>query len=378
MKVVVVASKFAPHAGGTAVVWTQWCLHWPAEVLTVIAPKIHGAREFDRRSNFSTLRVAYPNIPKIRMPWLWLAMAWRLFRLCLVQRPSLIHYGHVFENGFMGPILKRLLGVPYCVHTYGEELVLASRLPLLRGLVAWVLREASVVTTISKYTEGWLARFGYHGAVLMAHPGVNTDVYRPGLQNGVLSRLGVPQGPVLLTLGRLMRRKGHARILRILPNLLATHPRLQYVIAGVGPEEANLRKLVAELNLTERVHFLGRVPDQDLPALLCEATVFAHPNYATEQGDVEGFGIVFLEAAACGIPVVGGNSGGVPDSVRDGTTGFLVGEDEGELLARIQQLLADAPLRERMGLDGRNWALQFQWGLVARRVWEHGLSALRP
>ncbi|MFO0886558.1 MAG: glycosyltransferase family 4 protein, partial [Pirellulales bacterium] len=376
-KVAVVASKFAPHAGGTAVVWTQWCSHWPAGQLTVIAPKIAGWREFDSAQAYRIVRCAYPDIPKIRMPWLWLHQAARLMNECLKCRPPLIHLSHVFENGFMGPILKACLGIPYFVHTYGEELVYAWRRPGLRQLVSKVLDQADGVTTISRYTEGLHRRFGFDRPALMVHPAVDTERYHIGPSLKLAQRkFGLPEGPLLLTTGRLMKRKGHDSVIRLLPTVLQSFPDLNYAIAGVGPYQENLQRLVEELGLARRVHFLGRVSDEDLPVLTREASLFVHPNRITEDGDVEGFGIVFLEAAASGVAVIGGRSGGVPDSVNDGVNGVLVETDQ-ELYNQLIRLLSDHQLRQEMGTAGREWARSFSWGGASSKVWDYSFSQLR-
>lgn len=371
----VVTSKFAPHAGGTSVVWTHWCRCWPPEQLRVIAPRVAGDAAYDAQQACRILRCAYPDIPKIRMPWLWANQALTLLGECRKERPDLVHFGHVFENGFMGPLVKRMLGVPYFVHTYAEELMLAKRIPFLRSLVSLILKEADGVTTISRFTEGLHASFGYRKPALLVHPAVDTQRYQPGPGRGVLQRFGIPPGLTLLTVGRLMERKGHDRVIAMMPRLLERFTTLQYAIAGVGPYQAVLREKVDALGLQGRVHFLGRVDDDDLPALFQESTVFVHPSIVTSEGDVEGFGIVFLEAAACAIPIVGGNTGGIPDSVHDGVNGYLIGTDD-ELFERLDGLLSAPDLRRQMGEEGRKWACTFDWGKAARKVWDYSLERL--
>src|SRR5207248_11117209 len=125
-----------------------------------------------------------------------------------------------------------------------------------------------------------------------------------------------------------------------------------------------------EAGLDDCVRFLGRVGDEDLVPLMQAADVFVHPNRELENGDVEGFGIVFLEANACGVPVIGGRSGGTPDAVQDGVTGFLVDpNDVDEIAGRVTLLLENRGLRERMGSAGREWAAGFTWDAAAAKVW---------
>ncbi len=378
MKVLVVTNKFAPHRGGTAVVWEEWCKHWPSENLVVIAPVMPGAKIFDRSVAFRVVRVWYPDVPKLRVPFLCFMLALRTLLECLLNRPSLIHCGHVFENGPVGLIAKGLLGIPYCIHTYGEELILASRSRSLRGLVSWILPEAHLVTSISHYSANLLKIFDYHAECLIIHPGVNSDHYSPGETGTVLQdTYAIPPGPKLITVGRLMERKGHARVLAVMPTLRRIFPDLRYIIAGAGPFESELRTLVEKYELDQVVHFLGIVPDAVLPTILRECTLFVHPNGVSRKGDTEGFGIVFLEAAATGLPVVGGDSGGVRDAVLDKQNGLLVDpESQEELLEALTLLLSSPDLRSSMGEAGRSWACAHDWATPARLVWERSLVGL--
>ena len=203
----------------------------------------------------------------------------------------------------------------------------------------------------------------------MVYPGVDTALFHPAEK-----RLGPPR---LLTVGRLMKRKGHDRVLQALPELLKEFPDLRYQVAGVGAYESVLRGIVQCNGLQAHVTFLGKVPDRDLPHLLQETTVFVHPNRTTEEDDVEGFGIVFLEAAACGVPVVGGRSGGVPDAVSDGHNGLLVDDDPAELLEALRRLLRDPNLRQQMGSAGISWARRFTWGKAAQQIWDCAAQCLK-
>jgi phosphatidylinositol alpha-1,6-mannosyltransferase len=372
-----VTDKFAPHAGGTAVVWTEWCRHWPAQSLHVVTRRFPGWREFDCRQRYSVSRVPFLDVPKLRMPLLWFRLLARTAAECRRQHPEVLHCGQILETGMGAPWLKRKYGVPYLLHTYGEELSIYCRRPRLRGHLCRILAEASGVTTISAYSAGLLRRMaGYEGPVLLVHPGVDTERFAPGDGNGIRRRLDLGGGPLMVTVSRLMRRKGHDRVLEALPRIRERFPALRYAIAGTGPDEPRLRRLVREQRLEECVTFLGRVTAEDLVSLMQAADLFVHPNRDLENGDVEGFGIVFLEASACGTPVIGGNSGGAPDAIRDGVNGFLVEpNDVGQLADRVIFLLEDAALRERMGAAGREWAMQFRWDTAAARVWDLSVQA---
>jgi phosphatidylinositol alpha-1,6-mannosyltransferase len=168
---------------------------------------------------------------------------------------------------------------------------------------------------------------------------------------------------VLLSVGRLQSRKGHDLVIRSMARLRSVRPDIRYLIVGDGDERPRLERLVREEGLGDAVRFAGKVPDEQLPDYYSAADVFVHPNRIDDDGDVEGFGMVFLEAAAAGLPVVGGNSGGVPEAVDHLRTGLLVGgRDVDEFVAAVLRL-CDAPvLRTEMGQAGRQRvADRFSW-----------------
>ena len=260
----------------------------------------------------------------------------------------------------------------YVVHTYGEELNAYGRNPRLRRWMTKVLEDANAVTAVSERTSETLRNLiGYTGEVTVVHPGGNTSRFVPGDGGDVRARLGIGSGPLLLTVSRLMRRKGHDRVLEALPKIRSCIPGVSYVIGGTGPDESRLRRIVMERNLTDCVTFLGHVADADIVPLIQTADIFVHPNRELENGDVEGFGIVLLEANACETPVIAGNSGGAPEAIIDGETGFLVNpESVDDVSDRIITLLNNSALRTQMGAAGREWAGKFTWEASAGKVWK--------
>jgi phosphatidylinositol alpha-1,6-mannosyltransferase len=174
---------------------------------------------------------------------------------------------------------------------------------------------------------------------------------------------------MLLSVGRLQRRKGHDLAIAAIDTLRHDLPGLRYVIVGDGEERGRLERMVADRDLGGHVTFRGAVPSGELPAYFSACDVFLLPN-RIDQGDIEGFGIVFLEAAAAERPVIAGNTGGVPEAVADGFTGLLVsGTCVDELARAIRRMAGDKPLRLRFGRAGRERVLRsFSWGAAAERV----------
>ena len=209
------------------------------------------------------------------------------------------------------------------------------------------------------------------GRIRVAYPGVDATRFHPGVDGTAIRDRHVREGELmLLTVGRLQRRKGQDLVLRAMA-ALPSRPELRYVIVGGGEEEESLKRLAGELGVADRVVFAGKVPDEELPAYYAACDVFLMPNRA-DGADIEGFGIVFLEAQATQRPVIAGRTGGAPEAVAEGETALLVGgEDPGELARALDELAASPRLRARFGRAGRERAARlFTWDDTARSVAE--------
>lgn len=245
-----------------------------------------------------------------------------------------------------------------------------------RWLMRRTLMGASRIIANSGYTADLAVKAGaVPSAVRIIHPGVDTVRFQPRSVSAQMNRelTSSDSRTVLLTVGRLVPRKGVDTVIRILPRLAHRYPDLLYLVAGSGPDRPRLEELAIETGVADRVTFLGPTPTADLPSLYSLADIFVMPNRLIEEkGDVEGFGIVFMEAAAAAVPAVGGNSGGAPDAIADGVTGFVVTPDAAdELFDRLDTLLSDSGLRKRMGAEGRKRAVrEFQWDQIARAYCE--------
>lgn len=378
-RLLLLTDKFAPHQGGTAVIYREWCDRFPPgsiEVCTCAAP--HAAA-FDRTAPYSVRRVAFPDLPKVRMPLAWWGIARDAEAAAHKQRPDVLHAGQIIETGLATRRLALRLGVPYFIHCYGEEIHYWNRFPLTRSWMRAILRDAAGVTSISRYTVELLRSLRlYDGPVSLLYPGTNSARFQGADGRAIREQYAPGGGPLLLTVARLLPRKGHDRVLDALVVLRRELPDVRYLIVGAGMTEPALREQVRSLGLEDRVVFVGGVPHGEIPAYFAAADLFVHPNRQLANGDVEGFGIVFLEAGAAGIPVLGGNSGGTPDAIRHGETGYLVDPNNvDEIAGRIRELLQDPVLRRRMGERGREWAAQFTWEAAARQVWEMSVAAVR-
>jgi phosphatidylinositol alpha-1,6-mannosyltransferase len=201
---------------------------------------------------------------------------------------------------------------------------------------------------------------------------VDVETFRPGVDGGeVRSRYCLQDAQVIVCVSRLVARKGQDSLIRALPAIRARAPRAALLIVGSGPYGNALRALATRNNVADHVVFTGNVSDEDLPAHFAAGDIFAMPCRTRRGGaDVEGLGIVYLEASAVGIPVVAGNSGGAPDAVREGETGFVIdGRDPVAVADTIGGLLADAGQRAALGAAGRRWVERdWQWDTMAARL----------
>jgi phosphatidylinositol alpha-1,6-mannosyltransferase len=259
--------------------------------------------------------------------------------------------------------------------THGHE-VGWSMLPVARTALRRIGNDTDVVTFISNYTrDRFSSAFGPQAALERLSPGVDTDRFEPDsvARAELRARYGLGERPVVLCLSRLVPRKGQDMLIRALPAIRQRIDGAVLVIVGGGPYRTTLHGLVHELGVAEHVVFTDGVPSDELPAHHAMADVFAMPCRTRGAGlDVEGLGIVYLEASASGVPVVAGRSGGAPESVVDGETGLVVdGEDVGAIATAVGDLLADRDRAARMGAAGRRWVVDnWQWRTKAQRLGE--------
>lgn len=259
--------------------------------------------------------------------------------------------------------------------THGHE-VGWSMLPLARTALRRIGHETDVLTYISDYTRRRFASaFGPDAALERLAPGVDTDRFTPdpAARRALRLRYGLADRPVVVCLSRLVPRKGQDTLIRAMPRIRRVIPGVALVIVGGGPYRDTLHRLADAHGVADDVVFTGGVPGDELPAHHALADVFAMPCRTRGAGlDVEGLGIVYLEASATGVPVVAGQSGGAPETVRDGETGVVVdGRDVEAVATAVGGLLADPDRAAQLGAAGRRWAVaQWQWQTKAKRLAE--------
>jgi phosphatidyl-myo-inositol dimannoside synthase len=362
----------------------ELALRYPAGSLVVSTGRHAGSAESDPRfpQPIDHTPIRAKRLRTLQGLVLWTARAARLAR---DRRPGFTWCAELKPAAYPARWLRARHGLPYGVVVYGTELLLLDakmrRSRFKRWTAGELLGRAAVVVAISRWTAD-LARSVLAALDLPAGPpapavrvvplGTAPGHFRPGLDPRPLrERHGLHGGPWLLTVSRLEWHKGIDTVIRALPAVRAAFPAAppQYAVAGVGPHRARFERLAADLGVGNAVRFLGFVEDAELPALYNAADLYVGASRRVELL-AEGFGIALVEASACGLAVVGGRSGGVPDAVRDGETGILVDPDEpAAVAAGIVALLGDEAARRCMGAAGRRAVETFyNWDRVARDV----------
>lgn len=314
----------------------------------VIAPDADGVGDFSSVTRWPR--------PRLNSYWAGRRARWKtLARLAWAAKrhhADVVHCGLLICDALFARDLRRLTGVPYVVYGYGMELLKARKTEEADHWQRLLLGQADAVISISDYTTQLLADCGAKPErIIKAMPGIDPEPFETAARGAVLPP---PDQPVVVSIGRLVERKGVDTLLHAWPQVLAEFPKAQCWIGGDGPEGDRLRRLSHALGVDASVRFLGRVPDEELPLLYAGATVFAMIPRQLGEEDVEGFGIVFLEANAAGRPVVAGRSGGVPDAVAEGESGLLVDPNQPEAVAQaLLRLLRDPGYADRLGHQGQ-------------------------
>jgi phosphatidylinositol alpha-1,6-mannosyltransferase len=298
-------------------------------------------------------------------------VAYYLAKFLLTQGRTPVVYATHWKVGLVPALLAPLVGMKVLIGAHGME-VLKETTSFRRRLIRLTYRRAHRGLAVSRYTRQALIRLGVpEEKVAWVPNGVDVEFFRPGEKSFTLiERHGLKGKKVILTLARLVPRKGQDQVIRALPRVLQQVPNAVYLLAGKGGDEPRLRALAQSLGLADRVLFAGHVPAQLLADYYNLADIYIMVSREIEQGgDVEGFGITFLEAAACGLPAIGGRSGGIPDAIVEGQTGLLVDpEDTDQIAEAILRLLTEEPYARRLGCQGRQRVVEtLQWSQVARR-----------
>jgi phosphatidyl-myo-inositol dimannoside synthase len=371
-RVLLVTNDFPPRRGGIQSYLESFVDRLVAggeHQLTVYAPQWSGAEDYDRAAGYRIVR--HPGTLMLPEP----GVDRRMRALIGEHDIETVWFGAAAPLALLADRARSAGARRVVASTHGHE-VGWSMLPLARSALRRIGDTTDVVTFVSRYTRGRFASaFGPNARLEHLPPGVDTDRFRPdpAARTELRRRYGLGGRPTVVCLSRLVPRKGQDMLIKALPELRRRVDGAALVIVGGGPYADALHKLADKLDVAQDVVFTGAVPSAELPAHYAMADVFAMPCRTRGSGlDVEGLGIVFLEASAVGVPVVAGRSGGAPETVRDGETGRVVdGRSHDEIVEAVTALLSEPALAARMGEAGRQWICRdWNWDTHSARLGE--------
>ena len=375
MRLLFVTQDFPPDVGGIQTYSWEIArrLSGRGEQLTVVAPRRPQAASVDRSAPFPVLRL--PGRPDL-LPLSTLPV---LPRWAQRGRPQVAFHAQ-WQTVGASVLARALTGCPRRIvcAAHGREL-LFNPVGTVPGLGAaydrlrqFLLHQVDLFLPVSHYTGGLLHKQDIPTDQTHVVPnGTDPNRFRPRDDTPLRQRLGLSDRPLLLTVGRLVRRKGIDTVLRTLPALVESCPDLAYVVVGSGPDQSRLERLADRLGIHDRVRFVGEVDHDRLPLYYSAADLFVMPA-REDPPDVEGFGLVFLEANACGTPVIGARTGGIPDAISDGETGLLVPPNAPDALAEAATRVLTTPvLADTLGRQGRHRAVnEASWDHIADRIYD--------
>lgn len=377
-RILLVTNDFPPRRGGIQSYLEQFVRRL-AEAgdheLTVYAPQWKGADDYDRAAPFRVVR--HPGTLMLPEP----GVDRRMRRLIRDGGIETVWFGAAAPLALLASRARSAGAQRVLASTHGHE-VGWSMVPGARSALRRIGDNTDVITYVSRYTRGrFAAAFGPRASLEYLPSGVDTTRFRPdpAARAELRDRYQLGERPTVVCVSRLVPRKGQDILIKAWPQIVGRVPGAALVIVGSGPYEESLHRMADESGARAGIVFTGAVPTAELPSHYAMADVFAMPCRTRGAGlDVEGLGIVFLEASAAGVPVVAGDSGGAPETVIDGETGRVVdGRDARELVDVVTGLLADPDTARRMGQAGRDWVgRDWNWDTLTARL--SGLLQVRP
>ena len=368
--VLFVTNDFGPRAGGIETFVIGLIERRPFGQTIVYTSAQTGSEAYDQawKANFGVTVIR--DRAKILLPTPRVAR--NLSRVIKESNIQVAAFGAAAPLGLLSASMKKA-GVRKTVAlTHGHEVWWAKVFPFNCALRK-IGTSVDSLTYLGEFTQQAISKSLSKAAaqkMVKIAPGIDVDHFSPQNSAQLRKELKIDDKRVIVSVGRLVHRKGQDHLIQAMPEILKRVPDAHILMVGQGPYLSHLKKLVQELNLVDHVSFIGRIQYAQLPQYICAGDIFAMPSRSRFFGlEVEGLGIVYLEASACGLPVIAGSSGGAPDAVLAGVTGIVVdGENNQEIAAGAIKLLQDLPASKAMGLAGREWIIEnWRWEIWADR-----------
>ena len=365
-----ITNDFGPRAGGIETFVHGLIERLPKGSVIVYTSAQANAQKFDaewlRNYGVEVIR----DRSKILLPTPRVIKACQ--RLISNRKLSKVAFGAAAPLAVMARAMRSAGAQKVVALTHGHEVWWAKVLPFSFA-IRYMGKNIDVITYLGDYTRGEISKAlseADASKLVQIAPGIDVDHFIPTDSSNLQAELGLTDKSVIISVGRLVHRKGQDKLIAALPAIKAVVPNVHLVLVGVGPHQDYLEKLALKLKVSDCVTFIGRINYAELPKYLCLGDIFAMPSRSRFFGlEVEGLGIVYLEASACGLPVVGGKSGGAPDAVLVGETGIVVdGTNSSEIADACIELLNNPELCALMGANGRAWIIEnWRWEIWATR-----------
>jgi phosphatidylinositol alpha-1,6-mannosyltransferase len=368
--VLFVTNDFGPRAGGIETFVIGLIERRPFGQTIVYTSAQIGSEEYDRAWKTEFGVTVIRDRSKILLPTPRVAR--NLARIIKDSDIQVAAFGAAAPLGLLSTSMKRA-GIRKTVAlTHGHEVWWAKVFPFNLAMRR-IGSSIDSLTYLGEFTQRAIARSLSKASaekMVKIAPGIDVEHFSPQDSTQLRRDLKLDDKRVIVSVGRLVHRKGQDHLIQSLPEILRSVPNAHVLIVGQGPYLSHLKKLVEELNVVDHVSFIGRIQYAQLPQYICAGDIFAMPSRSRFFGlEVEGLGIVYLEASACGLPVIAGSSGGAPDAVVDGVTGIVVdGESDTAIAQAAIKLLKDLDGAKTMGLAGREWIVKnWRWEIWSER-----------
>lgn len=369
-----ITAFFPPSLGGIQNYMWQVCKLLPKNKTVVLTMPEKNSQEFDKIQPFKIYRKDF-YVSRFRPSWFPLVKI--ISGIINKEKIQLLQFSHLAPWCIVGLFFKKIKKIPYIIYLHGVDLFEPQKSQIKKKLALLVLKNASKIIANSEFLKNEVIKLGIKEKnIFVVNPGINYKKFiysREKIEN-LRKKYNLFDKKIIFTLGRIIPRKGQDMVIKALPKVIKKIPNVIYLIGGDGEYKKELEKLVSKLNLERKVIFLGSISDvEDTKACYFYLSdVFAMPTREIKrEKDVESFGIVYLEASACGKPVIGGRSGGAAEAVIDGKTGFLVkGANVDEIARAIIKLLLDEKQAKYLGDEGKKRAEKFDWKNQVKKLQE--------
>lgn len=380
-KSLLITLDFPPYYGGVATYYHHICDNLPSDKIVVVAPEHPEAIKFDQAQRYNILRKNLANQPKVPKlfkmfsTFKWMSSIKFISEVIKNHDIELLQVGQILPLGTVALALKAKYKIPYIFYAHGLDITLPQNIYRKKKLMRKIIANARGIVANSNFTKDELVKLGANPEkiiVVYPCPNLEPEQISEWMIKELKSNYELNDKKIILTVGRLVQRKGHDMVIKALPDILKRVPEAIYVIVGDGPYQKKLERMVGDMKLGDHVKFIGAIPDNQLEAFYEMCDVFVMPCRQLKNGDVEGFGIAYLEANAFGKSVIGGRSGGVPEAILDNRTGILVDPtDEAEIANETIKLLQNKALAERLGIQGLERISEFfDWNFQTAKIKE--------